>query len=87
MGGLNPHSKKVKCFNIISQQEFLFNSIKEAQIALNIPRHDIISKRCNHNLHCLYNNEWDFAYQGEDYQNIKTNKCVSTKTDECKSVG
>lgn len=67
MGSKNPNSHKVKCLNVNTKEELFFNSIKECQNYLNIPRHDIICRRCNKKISCLYNNEWTFAYQENEY--------------------
>ena len=58
----NPNSVKVKAINIHNNIEKSYNSIKECQNDLNIPRHDIISKRCRGIIKKPYNNEWLFKY-------------------------
>ena len=74
----NPNSKKIKAINILTKEEFIFNSMIECQEKLNICRHDIISRRCRNLIKKPYKNTWNFVY---------LNKCVSTNCDECNSVG
>ena len=56
----------------------IYNSFKECQDKNNIPRHDIISKRCRGINKKPYLNKYMFVYVVQ--------KCVSTRGDECNLV-
>lgn len=60
--GNNPNSTKIKAHNIVSNVVKQYDSIKECQLDLNIPRHDIICRRCRGIIKKPYNNEWEFNY-------------------------
>ena len=62
LGGKNPNSRKVKAINIKSNEERIFDSFSECQRELNIPRHDIIGRRCRKQIKKPYKNEWMFEY-------------------------
>lgn len=62
IGGLNPQSKKVKAIDINTGNEIKFNSFSDCQKSLNIPRHDIIGRRCKHIISKPYKNQWLFEY-------------------------
>ena len=66
-GNKNPNAKQVKCKNIITNEEHLFNTINEMQQFFQESNHTFISSRCNHRNHCLYKKEWLIAYAKEDY--------------------
>ena len=58
----NPNATKIKAINIRTQSIFYYNSMKECQIALQIERHDIISRRCRKIIKKPYKDEWLFEY-------------------------
>ena len=67
LGGKNPHSTKVKCKNIKTNEEYTFDSQAEMQQFFNETNHQFISRRCRHEIKCLYKNEWLIAYQNDEY--------------------
>ena len=67
LGGKNPHSTKVKCKNINTNEEYHFDCQADAQKFFNETNHQFISRRCRHQIKCLYRNEWLIAYEDEDY--------------------
>lgn len=67
LGGKNPHSTKVKCKNILTNEEYHFNSQAEAQQFFNETNHQFISRRCRHEVKCLYQNQWLIAYENDEY--------------------
>lgn len=67
LGGKNPHSTKVKCRNVNTQEEYHFNSQREMQDFFHETNHQFISRRCQHKIKCLYKNEWQIAYEDEEY--------------------
>jgi hypothetical protein len=58
----NPNARKIKMFDIINNTEEIFNSLKECQDKYNIPRHDIISRRCRGKIKKPYLNQFMFEY-------------------------
>ncbi len=62
MGAKNPNAKKVKATNIKTKEEIIFDSFSECQKELNIPRHDIISRRCLGKIKKPYQDIWNFSY-------------------------
>lgn len=67
LGGKNPHSTKVKCKNINTNEEYHFDCQADAQKFFNETNHQFISRRCRHEIKCLYRNEWLIAYENDDY--------------------
>ena len=67
LGGKNPHSTKVKCKNINTNEEYHFDCQADAQKFFDETNHQFISRRCRHQIKCLYRNEWLIAYEDEDY--------------------
>lgn len=61
-GGNNPNVSRVKAINIITKEEFEYNSMKECQSEMQIDRHDHISRRCRNIIKKPYKNEWLFEY-------------------------
>lgn len=62
LGGKNPNARKVKAINIETLEELEFNSFSECQQCLNIPRHDIIGRRCSGKIKKPYLDKWNFCY-------------------------
>lgn len=58
----NPNSVKIEAFNVLTNTSKKYNSMKKCQNDLNIPRHDIISRRCRKIIKKPYKNEWMFNY-------------------------
>ena len=67
LGGKNPHSTKVKCKNINTNEEYHFDCQADMQKFFNETNHQFISRRCRHEIKCLYRNEWIIAYEQDDY--------------------
>lgn len=61
-GSKNHKAKKVIAVDIIQNIAFVFDSFSDCQKKLNIPRHDIIGKRCRNVIKKPYLNRWEFAY-------------------------
>ena len=64
-GGKNPHATKIIAINILTNKKTFYDSMAECQRELNIPRHDIIMRRCKHKIIKPYNNMWFFEYANE----------------------
>lgn len=74
LGGKNPQARRVKCRNENTGEEYHFNSVSELQAFIKAPNHSIITKRCNHQVACLYNKIWNIAYEEDKYATLTTNK-------------
>lgn len=61
-GHLNPNATKVKAINLNTNETYIFGSVKECQLHFNIPRHDIIIRRCKNEIKKPYNNYLIFEY-------------------------
>ena len=57
-----PNSTPVIAINIKNKAKILYWSFKECQEALDIPRHDIIGRRCTGKIKVPYQKEWMFKY-------------------------
>lgn len=66
-GGKNPQSKKVKCKNVITNEELHFDSMAEMQEFFNEGNHQFISRRCLGRIKSLYRQQWAIAYEEDDY--------------------
>lgn len=80
LGAKNPNATGVKCKNIKTNEEYHFGSQSEMQAFFNENNHQFISRRCNHNIKVLYNNEWIIAYENDDYIKDYTTKQNIRKT-------
>ena len=67
LGGNNPNSQRVKCKNIVTNEEYFFNSLSECQIFLQETNHQFISRRINGSTKTPWKNTWIFAKFNEDY--------------------
>lgn len=64
-GGNNPNASKIVCVDELTQEIVTYNSMIECQHSMNIPRHDIISRRCRGKIKSLYRNRFQFYYLEE----------------------
>ena len=62
LGGDNPMSTKFKCIDLETGKEYLFDSMADCQRKMDIPRHDIISRRCRGKIKKPYQNRYMFEY-------------------------
>lgn len=67
MGSKNPHSTKVKCRNINTKEEYHFDTQKQMQDFFKESNHQFISRRCLGRIKKLYKNEWQIAYEENEY--------------------
>lgn len=58
----NPNSTCIKMINIQNNHAEIFKSMKECQDKYNIPRHDIIIRRCLGQIKKPYRNQYMFEY-------------------------
>lgn len=62
LGGNNPNATKIKLINVQTGGEEFFASMIECQRAYNIPRHDIIRRRCLGTIKKPYKGKYMFEY-------------------------
>lgn len=74
IGGKNPAAKKIKCKNIVTNEELFFDSLSECQQFFGESNHNFITRRCLGKTKCLYNQEWAFAYAEDNYRNFSVRK-------------
>ena len=67
LGAKNPHSTKVKCKNINTNEEYHFDTQKQMQNFFNETNHQFVSRRCQGKIKKLYKNEWKIAYEENEY--------------------
>lgn len=70
IGEKNPQSKRIKCKNINTNEELIFNSMAEGARYFKMSSHQPISRRCRKEIVSLYEKEWMFAYETEEYGNF-----------------
>lgn len=73
-GGKNPNSRKVKCYNITTNEEFHFDSLSEMKMFFGETNHNFITRRCNNITKCLYKQIWKIAYEENDYFEMSVEK-------------
>ena len=67
VGKLNPNSKSVKCYNIETNEELFFETVKECQDHFGEKHHRFITNRVLNKTISLYKNIWRIAYMDCDY--------------------
>lgn len=77
LGGLNPRAKKVKCLNVDTGQELVFDSFSLCKKYFNEQHHRFITTRVLHQIHSLYKGKWAIAYYEDDYYQF--NKIPTTR--------
>ena len=64
-GSNNPNASKIVCVDELTQEVITYNSMIECQYSMDIPRHDIISRRCRGKIKSLQRNRFQFYYLEE----------------------
>ena len=64
-GSNNPNALKIVCVDELTQEVITYHSMIECQYSMDIPRHDIISRRCRGKIKSLYRNRFQFYYLEE----------------------
>ena len=67
MGKLNPNSKSIKCYNIETDDELFFETVRECQEYFGEKHHRFISNRVLNKTISLYKNAWRIAYADGEY--------------------
>ncbi|MBQ2397772.1 MAG: GIY-YIG nuclease family protein [Bacteroidales bacterium] len=72
----NPNAKPVKCFNINTREEYIFDTVKQCKDFFGEETHRFITSRVRHQTKSLYKGEWNISYLNKEYdiRSIKTNK-------------
>lgn len=81
-GSNNPNASKIVCVDTLTQKAIVYNSMIECQYTMNIPRHDIVSRRCRKKIKSLYRDRFQFYYLEEyNKQSQETIETVSSEKD------
>ena len=66
-GKNNGQSKQIKCRSIITGEELLFDTVTDCLRHFGIKNKQFIYARASGKCNLLWRNEWQFAYQCDDY--------------------
>lgn len=65
---LNPNAHQIKCYNIFTQEELIFPTVKDCQEHFNECTHRFITSRVTNKVKSLYKNIWKIAYKENEYE-------------------
>lgn len=68
VGSLNPASVKVKCLDILSGEEIVFDTVRQCQEYFGENTHRFITTRITEETRGLYQERWAIAYYDHDYK-------------------
>jgi hypothetical protein len=68
LGSKNPHSRSVKVFNIVTNEEKVFDTVSDCRKFFNEKNHRFITTRVTGLTKSLYKNEWKIAYTEDEYR-------------------
>ena len=68
LGSKNPHSRSVKVFNIVTNEEKVFDTVNDCRKFFNEKNHRFITTRVTGLTKSLYKNEWKIAYTEDEYR-------------------
>lgn len=76
LGEKNNNAKAVKCFNVETNEELVFQTVNECRIYFNEKYHRFVTNRVAGNTISLYKNIWKIAYVNDEYKEFvkKTKK-------------
>ena len=82
LGEKNNNAKAVKCLNIETNEEIVFQTVNECRIYFNEKHHRFITSRVAGNTISLYKNIWKIAYVNDEYKEFikKTKKRIMSIT-------
>jgi group I intron endonuclease len=69
-GASNPMASPVKCKNVITGQILHFETVKDCQLYFQEKTHRFITNRVIGNAKILYKNEWQIAYECDDFYEL-----------------
>ena len=68
LGSKNPHSRSVKVFNIVTNEEKVFDTVNDCRKFFNEKNHRFITTRVTGLTKSLDKNEWKIAYTEDEYR-------------------
>ena len=68
LGSKNPHSRSVKVFNIVTNEEKVFDTVNDCRKFFNEKNHRFITIRVTGLTKSLDKNEWKIAYTEDEYR-------------------
>lgn len=68
LGSKNPHSRSVKVFNIVTNEEKVFDTVSDCRKFFKEKNHRFITTRVTGLTKSLYKNEWKIAYTEDEYR-------------------
>ena len=68
LGSKNPHSRSVKVFNIVTNEEKVFDTVNDCRKFFNEKNHRFITTRVTGLTKSLYKNEWKITYTEDEYK-------------------
>lgn len=68
IGALNPNAKAVKCKDVFTGMEIMFDTVKDCQEYFGEKTHRFVTTRVLETTRGLYKNRWAIAYCGNDYK-------------------
>ncbi len=70
LGTNNNNAKAVKCFNVNTHEELVFDTVEDCKKYFNEKHHRFITIRTSGNSISLYKNIWKIAYLNDEYKNF-----------------
>lgn len=78
IGENNPHARVIKCLNVHTNEELIFNTVKECQEYFEEKHHRFITTRVTKQTRSLYKNVWAIAYYENEYDLFNQKKRTRT---------
>ena len=66
-GAFNPHAIKIKCKNVITSEELIFDTVCDCKNYFEEKNHNFITRRTLNKTKYLYKGQWLIAYYNEEY--------------------
>lgn len=67
IGDKNPNARAIKCFNINTNEELVFETVRACQEYFHERNHRFVTTRVMEQVSGLYRNEWKIAYADSEY--------------------
>lgn len=77
LGSKNPNAKSIKCCNVETNEELIFETAHECKRFFKEKNHRFITTRTSGKTKCLYKGKWNIAYLEDNYidnRPVKANK-------------
>ena len=78
-GSKNPNASSVKVLNIETNEEIVFDTVKECKEYFKEKNHNFITRRCSGKTNYLYKGKYIFAYKDEEYKKYSKSKNIRNK--------